>query len=71
MDIASRLGVIIGLAMVIFGIVTGDGGFSLLGNFIDIPSIIITIGGSLSSLLSSNKLSGFIAGFKSFALPFK
>lgn len=71
MDIASLLGAIIGLAMVIFGIVTGDGGFSLLGNFIDIPSIIITIGGSLSSLLSSNKLSGFIAGFKSFALPFK
>ena len=29
MDIASLLGVIIGLAMVIFGIVTGDGGFSL------------------------------------------
>ena len=55
MDIASLLGVIIGLAMVIFGIVTGDGGFSLLGNFIDIPSIIITIGGSLSSLLSSKQ----------------
>ena len=71
MDRASLLGVIIGLAMVIFGIVTGDGGFSLLGNFKDIPSIIITIGGSLSSLLGSNKLSGFIAGLKSFALPFK
>ena len=71
MDIASLLGVIIGLAMVIFGIVTGDGGFSLIGNFKDIPSIIITIGGSLSSLLGSNKLSGFIAGLKSFALPFK
>ena len=29
--------------MVIFGIVTGDGGFSLLGNFKDIPSIVPVI----------------------------
>lgn len=46
-------------------------GVPALLNFLDAPSAIITIGGSLSAVLCSNKLSGFIAGIKSFALPFK
>ena len=53
--------------MVIFGIVTGDGGFSLLPNFIDVPSILITIGGSLAGVLASNKLSFISTGFKGLA----
>lgn len=71
MDLASLLGMIFGFAMVIFGIVTGDGGFSLLPNFIDPPSIIITIGGSLMGVLASNKLSFMGTGFKSIALSMK
>ena len=59
---------IFGFAMVIFGIVTGDGGFALLPNFIDVPSIIITIGGSLMGVLASNKLSFMGTGFKGIAL---
>ena len=62
---------IFGFAMVIFGIVTGVGGFSLLQNFIDLPSIIITIGGSLMGVLASNKLSFMGTGFKSIALSMK
>ena len=62
---------IFGFAMVIFGIVTGDGGFALLPNFIDVPSIIITIGGSLMGVLASNKLSFMGTGFKSIALSMK
>ena len=62
---------IFGFAMVIFGIVTGDGGFSLLQNFIDLPSIIITIGGSLMGVLASNKLSFMGTGFKGLALSMK
>ncbi len=62
---------IFGFAMVIFGIVTGDGGFSLLHNFIDLPSIIITIGGSLMGVLASNKLSFMGTGFKGIALSMK
>lgn len=62
---------IFGFAMVIFGIVTGDGGFSLLQNFIDLPSIIITIGGSLMGVLASNKLSFMGTGFKGIALSMK
>ena len=62
---------IFGFAMVIFGIVTGDGGFALLPNFIDVPSIIITIGGSLMGVLASNKLSFMGTGFKGLALSMK
>lgn len=61
----------LGFAMVIFGIVTGDGGFSLLPNFIDVPSIIITIGGSLMGVLACNKLSFMSTGFKTLALSMK
>ncbi len=70
MDIASLLGVILGIGMVLFGIIQ-NGGVAALGNFIDLPSAIITIGGSLSAVLGANKLPGFINGLKSFALPFK
>ncbi|MCF2642323.1 MAG: motility protein A [Lachnospiraceae bacterium] len=71
MDIASLLGLVLGAVMVVFGIVTGDGGFSLLGNFVDKASILITIGGSLAGVLGSNKLPDFINGFKSFGLAIK
>ena len=69
-DIASLAGVLIGLIMVIFGIIS-SGGVAAMGNFIDIPSVLITIGGSLSSVLGANKLNGFITGLKSISLPFK
>ena len=65
------LGLILGFAMVIFGIVTGDGGFSLLPNFFDMPSVIITIGGSLMGVLACNKLSFMGIGFKSITLSMK
>lgn len=70
MDVASLGGLIIGVVMVIVGILT-SGGVSAFGNFVDVPSIFITIGGSLSSTLSSNKLSDFLNGLKSISLPFK
>lgn len=70
MDIASLAGVVVGLIMVLFGIVS-SGGVAALGNFIDIPSVLITIGGSLSSVLAANKMAGFIGGLKAISLPFK
>ncbi len=68
MDIASLAGIILGLVMVVFGIISGGGVFS---GFIDVPSVIITVGGSISSVLSSHKMSDFLTGMKSIALPFK
>ena len=70
MDIASLAGIILGVAMCILGIVT-SGGVEAFGNFVDIPSVFVTIGGSLSSVLSSHKLPDFINGLKSISLPFQ
>lgn len=71
MDLASIIGLVAGAAMVVFGIITGDGGFSLLPNFIDIPSVIITIGGTMTCLIGSNTIADFVNGLKSFTLALK
>ncbi len=69
MDIASLAGVIVGAVMVVFGILSSGG--NIVNDFVDAPSILITIGGSLSSVIAGNKLADFINGLKSFSLPFK
>ena len=67
MDIATLAGLVLGVVMVIFGIVS-SGGVAAMANFIDVPSVIITIGGSLSSCLACNKMPDFIGGLKSITL---
>ena len=59
MDIATLIGIIVGAVMVVFGILWGNG-VSVLQNFVDVPSIIITIGGSLSGLIASYTLKDFL-----------
>ena len=71
MDLASLIGMLLGVVMVVFGIVTGDGGFSLLPNFADVPSVIITIGGSLAGVIACNKLPFMGTGFKGITLCMK
>lgn len=61
MDIASLLGLVLGLIMTIYGIVSTG---ASIQSYIDPPSIIITIGGSLSSLLTSMKLPDVINALK-------
>ena len=56
--------------MVVFGIIT-SGGVAAMGNFIDPPSIVITIGGSLSSLLSSYTMPEVINNLKGLGVAFK
>ncbi|MDY5806982.1 MAG: motility protein A [Lachnospira sp.] len=70
MDIATILGIVLGAVMVVFGIIT-SGGVSAMGNFIDPPSIVITIGGSLSSLLSSYTMPEVINNLKGLGVAFK
>ncbi len=70
MDIASLIGLGLGVVMVIFGIVS-SGGVAALSNFIDVPSVIITIGGSLSSCIACNKMPDFVAGLKGLTLAIK
>lgn len=71
MDIASLVGTILGVVMIVFGIISGEAGVSALFNFGDLPSVIITIGGSISGVLASNTLPDFINALKSYTLIFK
>ncbi len=72
MDIASLLGLLLGFAMFIFGIIssiTQSGG--TFDEYIDIPSFIITFGGAFTATLTSLSLADYIGGLKSFTLIFK
>jgi len=71
LDLASILGLVICIVLVIFAIVSGDSGFAALKNFIDGQSALITIGGAMCAVLASNTMSSFIGGLKTIALVFK
>lgn len=70
MDIASLLGIILCFVLVIYGIIVGAD-VSALKNFVDVPSILITLGGSFCAVLAQYTLQDFVKGIKSFALIFK
>lgn len=70
MDIAFLVGILLGLVMVVFGIISG-GGVSAFVYFIDIPSVIITIGGSISGTLACHKMNDFMGGLKSISMAMK
>ncbi len=70
MDIASLAGLILGMVMCVVGIAT-SGGIQTIGHFYDLPSIAITIGGSLAGVLMANSISDFLNGLKGIRLIFK
>lgn len=70
MDIASLLGIILGLGMLVFGIFSSAGP-SGIKEYLDFPSAIITFGGAFSCTLASVSLQNYIDGLKSFRLIFK
>lgn len=71
LDIASILGLILCILLVVFGIITGDEGFPAIKHFIEYKSALITFGGAFCAVLTSNSLQGFIGGLKSFAMILK
>ncbi len=73
MDIATIVGLIVCGVLIVFGITYDHGAFifSKLKNFFDVPSIIITIGGTFMCVLASSPLKDFINGLKSFLLVTK
>ena len=71
MDLATILGLVIGMVLVIISICLGDAGIASLKGFLDAPSVLITLGGSFCAVLASNSLSEFIDGLKSIKLVFK
>lgn len=68
MDIASIIGLILGMVLMIFGIVSN--GASLL-DFVDLPSALITFGGAFASVMTSHTMQEFINGLKGMLLAFK
>ena len=70
MDIASIVGMLLGVVMFVFGVLS-NGGVASLHSMWDTASFIITIGGSIAGTLASFKLADFINGVKSIKLIFK
>lgn len=72
MDIATIVGMIACLFFVVLGIVTGPQGAAAIGNFYDLVSIFVTIGGSVCCVLMTCKdIPDFVAGLKSISLAMK
>ena len=71
MDIATILGLLVGVFFVALGIVSGPDGVASFGNFYDLVSIFITFGGSLSAMITSYTLPTLMKGLKGFTLAVK
>ncbi|MCD7825331.1 MAG: motility protein A [Clostridiaceae bacterium] len=72
MDITTIVGLIFSAVIVFFGIVSGDGGFSSLSNFGDLPSVIITIGGSTICMFTQAKsIPEFVNNLKSIRIAMR
>lgn len=72
MDIATLIGIIGGALIVFFGIVSGNDGFAALGHFGDVPSVIITLGGTaICMLFQAKSIPEYLASFKSIKLVLK
>lgn len=70
MDLASILGLLLCFVMFVYGIIS-NAGASNFGRYLDLPSAIITFGGSFFAVMASFSLADFLGGLKSFMLVFK
>ncbi len=68
MDIASIIGLILGIALMILGIVSN--GASVL-DYVDLPSALITFGGAFASVMTSHTMQEYLNGLKGLTLAFK
>ena len=70
MDIASVIGLLACLALMVFGMLFGKS-FSAVLSFLHAPSALITFGGAFMCILASYSVPNFLGGLKSFMLIFK
>ena len=70
MDLASIIGLVLCMAMCIYGIID-NAGIENFGRYLDFPSAVITFGGAFFAVMLSKSLSDYIGGLKSFLLIFK
>ena len=70
MDLASLIGVVMGVVLMLLGIIT-SGGINTIVNFVDAPSFFITIGGSFMAVFATCTIPEFVGGLKCYTLIFK
>ena len=70
MDLASLLGLLLCFGMCAFGMIQ-SAGLAHINRYLDLPSMIITFGGSFFAILMGSTLKDYIGGLKSFTLIFK
>lgn len=71
MDLASLVGLLMALVLIIFGI-TADDGLSAMSAFLDRNSALITFGGAFMALMATqSSIPAFIKKLKSFTMIFK
>ena len=70
MDLASLLGLVICLGLVLFAIMAGNGP-AAIKYFLDFQSALITLGGAFCAVMVSFTIADFVGGLKSFTLIFK
>ena len=70
MDISTLIGIILGIGLMLFGIMSGDDGAAALMNFWDSTSVLITFGGAFAATLASGSIKDFVGGLKSITKAF-
>lgn len=72
MDIATLIGIIGGLGLVIYGIIDSAGTVSAIwDSFIDVPSFVITLGGTFTAIMTSYPMKVFLSNFSTVSQVFK
>ena len=71
MDIASIIGFVAALVLMVYGMVDGKGFGVITDTFLDMPSALITFGGAFGAVLAMYTMKDFLAGVKTFGLVFK
>ena len=72
MDISTLIGILAGIGLILFGIIQSAGTVSAIwDSFLDLPSFIITLGGTITALITSYPMPVFISNLKSIGNAFK
>ncbi|MCR5503360.1 MAG: MotA/TolQ/ExbB proton channel family protein [Lachnospiraceae bacterium] len=70
MDLASLIGFVGCFGMILVGIAT-SAGFANIGRYADIPSVVITIGGSIFATMTMFSMKDFVGSLKTITMIFK
>jgi len=70
-DLATLVGIVLGLVMVVFGIISSADISAITKSFLDLPSFIITFGGSIAGMIGSYTFKELITCIKGITIAFK